>query len=180
MPPPGGYRGGYRGGYNGERGRGGYGGPYRGDPTMMRGGRGDAPPGYGAPRDGFDNRGMSPAGSYGPRRPSPPDQPGYDAYANQAPAGQYQPYNTDDSRSSLPRAESPPPLPGMESSLPVGQAVEMDATTGSPQNAPKGFGQFGGLRESDGDVAGMVGLQQQRLNQRGTITSDTSQYSSEE
>jgi hypothetical protein len=42
---------------------------------------------------------------------------------------------------------------------PVGQAVEMDATTGnpSPSHPPQGFN---GLRDSDGDVAGMVGLQQ--------------------
>jgi hypothetical protein len=29
-------------------------------------------------------------------------------------------------------------------------------------------------------VAGMVGLQQQRLQQRGTVNSDTSRYSSDE
>jgi hypothetical protein len=55
----------------------------------------------------------------------------------------------------------------------------MDATTGSPSVPPRGFGQFGNIRESDGDVAGMVGLQQQRL-QRETLQSDTSHYSNDE
>lgn len=170
-PPRGAYGPPIRGGY----GRGGYGGPYRGgmnDPmmagmaggmaagAMMRGGRG-GPPGY-----NYDNR-----SNYG-RRPSQPD-----AYQRPPPAGEYTPYNADD-RSSLPRAESPPPLPGLENSV-VGQAVEMDATTGSPSTAPKGFGQFGNIRESDGDVAGMVGLQQQRL-QRQTVDSETSRYSADE
>ncbi|KAG4431926.1 hypothetical protein IFR05_012596 [Cadophora sp. M221] len=184
---PGGYRGGPRGGYSNGRGgpsrggygppRGGYGGPYR-DPmgppggAMMRGGRGGAPPAYG--RGGYDNRGPSPAG-YGQRRPQPG---GYDPYAPQQ--GEYAAYNPDDSRSSLPRAESPPPLPGLDTDGPVGQAIEMDATTGSPSTAPKGFGQFGNIRESDGDVAGMVGLQQQRLQQRQTVDSDASRYSTED
>lgn len=181
--PPGGYRG--RGGYN-PNGRGGYGppprggpynygppqrggyGPYRGDPMMGRGGRGGPPPGYG-------NRGPSPAGSYG-RRP----EPGYGNNGYQAPPAEYAAYNPSNQseRSSLPRAESPPPLPG-DLDLPVGQAVEMDATTGSPSTAPAGFGQFGNIRESDGDVAGMVGLQQQRL-QRQAVDSDASKYSADE
>jgi hypothetical protein len=69
-------------------------------------------------------------------------------------------------------------LPGLDSGI-VGQAVEMDASTGSPSTAPQGFGQFGNIRESDGDVAGMVGLQQQRL-QRQTVDSDASRYSADE
>ncbi|KAH7317620.1 SUR7/PalI family-domain-containing protein [Rhexocercosporidium sp. MPI-PUGE-AT-0058] len=186
---PGGYRGGPRGGgYSNGRGgpsrggygppRGGYGGPYRdqmGPPggAMMRGGRGGAPPAYG--RGGYDNRGPSPAG-YGQRRPQPG---GYDQYPPPQQA-EYAAYNPDDSRSSLPRAESPPPLPGLDTVGPVGQAIEMDATTGSPSTAPRGFGQFGNIRESDGDVAGMVGLQQQRLQQRQTVDSDGSRYSSED
>jgi hypothetical protein len=187
-PPRGGY-GPPRGGYGPPRGgnygpsRGGYGPPYRGGMNdgmmagaMMRGGMGGAPPGY---NPGYDNRGISRAGSFG-RRPSPPEGgPGYgNAYQQQTPAVvAYAPYNPGD-RSSLPRAESPPPLPGLESGI-VGQAVEMDATTGSPSTAPNGFGQFGNIRESDGDVAGMVGLQQQRL-QRQTVHSDASRYSVDE
>ncbi|KAL2065706.1 hypothetical protein VTL71DRAFT_3376 [Oculimacula yallundae] len=165
-----------RGGYGQPRG--GYGGPYRdqmGPPggAMMRGGRGGAPPAYG--RGGYDNRGPSPGG-YGQRRPAPG---GYDQYA-QPQQPEYAAYNPDDSRSSLPRAESPPPLPGLDTAGPVGpvgQAIEMDATTGSPSAAPRGFGQFGNIRESDGDVAGMVGLQQQRLQHRATVDSDVSRYS---
>lgn len=194
-PPPPGARGGYRGGYGDPRGRGGFGppGPYRGQNdammagaggmaagAMMRGGRGGPPPGYG--RGGF-NRGMSP---YGNR--SPPD--GQDLYGRNVsprppPVGDYAAYNPsspDESRSSLPRAESPPPLPGLDPEGPVGQAVEMDASTGSPSHPPKGFGtQLGQLRDSDGDVAGMVGLQQQRQNlARDTQISEGSRYSSDE
>jgi hypothetical protein len=62
----------------------------------------------------------------------------------------------------------------------VGQAVEMDATTGSPSTAPKGFGQFPQLRDSDADVAGMVGLQQQGIDRHQTVMSETSRYSSDE
>jgi hypothetical protein len=69
-------------------------------------------------------------------------------------------------------------MPGLEHEGVVGQAVEMDATTGSPSVAPRGFGQFGQLRDSDADVAGMVGLQQQ-LGRR-TIASESSRYSSDE
>lgn len=202
MPPPGGYRGrgGYgppgRGGFGPPRGgygppgrggygppRGGYGGQYRGGMNDgMRGGRGAPPPGYGPPRNGpgYDNRGPAPIGSY--NRMSPPQQPGQgysrDPYGP-PPAGEYAAYNPNVDRSSLPRAESPPPLPGLDSEGPVGQAIEMDATTGSPSVPPRGFGQFGNIRESDGDVAGMVGLQQQRL-QRETLQSDTSHYSNDE
>lgn len=183
-PPPGG-RGGY--GYGGPGPRGGYGG------GSMRGGRGPPPPGYG---------GGGP-GPYGGRR-GPPSDGGYGVYGPQngsggygggggpmmatAPNGNgnggYDAYDPD--RSSLPRAESPPPMPGLDG--PVGQAVEMDATTGSPSHAPKGFGQFnnntGALRESDSDVAGMIGLQQARTSGNGgghdTLISESSKYSTDE
>ena len=193
--PPNG-RGGYGaprgGGYGPPRGgygppRGGYGGPYRGGMNdgaggmaggmaagaMMRGGRGGPPPGYA--------RGPSPGGDYA-RRPSPSDQNGYDgdSYRGPPPVGGYAPYGSDQ-RGSLPRAESPPPLSGADTAGPVGQAIEMDATTGSPSpsTAPRGFGQFGNLRESDGDVAGMVGLQQQKI-QRETMATESSMYSTDE
>ncbi|CAL3968374.1 unnamed protein product, partial [Diplocarpon coronariae] len=112
-----GYRGGPRGGGflpNGRGGpqRGGYWGPYGRDPgmggpgpgDMMRGGRGGAPPAYG--RGGYDSRGQTPD-IYGQRRPI------NDQYAPPVtrPTGGYTAYNPDDSRSSLPRAESPPPMP---------------------------------------------------------------------
>jgi hypothetical protein len=202
-PPRGGY-GPPRGGYGPPRG--GYGPPgsYRGPPlndgmmgpmaagavggmsagAMMRGGRGGPPPGYGQGR-GYE-RGPSPGGSYGPygRRPSPPDAaPGYGREVSPVggpSATVYTAYNPEEARDSLPRAESPPPMSGLGTEGPVGQAVEMDATNGSPSNPPSGFGQFG-VRDSDGDVAGMVGLQQQRIMQgHETVGSDTSRYSSDE
>jgi len=199
--PPGGYRGrgGYpqngRGGYGPPRGgygqRGGFNGPYRGGMemggamaggAMMRGGRGGPPPpGYG--------RGPSPGQSYGRRPSDPADNYGGNYNNNNnannygAAPGGYAAYNQADDRSSLARAESPPPL-NADSRGPVGQAIEMDATTGSPSpsgQAPRGFGQFGNIRESDGDVAGMVGLQQQKLDRHTVMTEDTgSRYSTDE
>ena len=152
----------------------------------MRGGRGGPPPGYGQPQGGRGyDRGQSPNGSYGPYGRGPPPialAPGYGMNQPQPGPSGYVAYSGETSRDSLPRAESPPPLMGETNTGPVGQAVEMDATTGSPSNPPTGFGtQFGNLRDSDGDVAGMVGLQQQRnLMQRETVTSETSRYSSDE
>jgi hypothetical protein len=90
---------------------------------------------------------------------------GYDAYTP----------NGDD----LPRAESPPPLPGIDDGVRPGQAVEMDATTGSPAHAPRGFGQFN-IRDSDSDVAGMLALQQARSSAADRHMSDASRYSQEE
>ena len=94
--------------------------------------------------------------------------------------GSYDAYNPD--RASLPRAESPPPMPGLDG--PVGQAVEMDAATGSPGHPPKGFGQYSSIRESDSDVAGMIGLQQARTSGNAgghdTFVSESSKYSTEE
>ena len=47
---------------------------------------------------------------------------------------------------------------------PIGQAIEMDERTGSPpvQMPQEPMSPTYGLRDSDGDVAGMVGLQQDR------------------
>lgn len=126
-PPRGGYRGGYggpplganRGGYGYGQPRGGYGprgggypGPYRGGMNngMMAMGGGRAPP------PGYDGR-----------RPSNPSAPmgGY-RDASPAPPGGYVAYRPDEVRpSSLPRAESPPPLENMENIGMVGQAIEM-------------------------------------------------------
>jgi hypothetical protein len=149
--------------------------------AMMRGGRGGGPPGYA--RGGYE-RSMSPPEGYNQygRRPEG------EAYARNTsprppPAGEYTAYNPEEIRDSLPRAESPPPLPGDEHESNVGRAVEMDANTGSPSRSPTGFGtQFGQLRDSDGDITGMVGLQQQRQNvlNRDTLGSDGSVYSGEE
>jgi hypothetical protein len=205
-------RGGYgppngRGGYGPPQGRGGYGpgpgprgglmGPIAGaagGAMAGRGGRGPPPGyynGYGGPpggRGGY-GRAPSPAGSYGPygRRPSNESSASaYNRNPSPGPGGfvAYPGGNTQSMTSSLPRAESPPPLPGVDEG-PVGQAVEMDATTGSPPIPAAGFGNFGGIRDSDGDVAGMVGLQQGISPRPGpqrheTIMSETSRYSTDE
>jgi hypothetical protein len=80
---------------------------------------------------------------------------------------------------SLPRAESPPPLPGTEPEPSnIGRAVEMDVDTAAP---PRGYGQYGQLRDSDVDVAGMVNLQQGQMpNRHDTLMSEGSKYSSDE
>lgn len=95
--------------------------------------------------------------------------------------GAYEAY-TPDQAADLPRAESPPPLPGVADDHlgPPGMAVEMDASTGSPQQPPQGFGQF---RDSDADIAGMVGLQQgmgPNGSRHDTYVSDVSHYSQDE
>lgn len=197
-PPPG--RGGYgppgRGGYGPPGGRGGYGPPPRGGygPGGMRGGR-PPPPGYQNGPVPYDRR-PSPANAYGPPPPGPygrrsfgsDSAPGYSSVNNSTnpslpsiPQNQqgYEAYNPE--RTSLPRAESPPPLPG-DAPI-VGQAVEMDARTGSPAQPPQGFGQF---RDSDADIAGMVGLQQGGGNRHNaqqrhdTYMSEGSRYSTDE
>lgn len=111
-----------------------------------------------------------------PRQGPPP------GYAASGPGG-FDPYGNV-------RAAPPPqqqmPDPGTEAAmhhdefvagpmLPIGQAIEMDERTGSPsgpispQGPPRGYPQQAdngyGLRDSDGDVAGMVGLQQGRAQQ---------------
>lgn len=181
-PPPGG-RGGYgppRGGGYGPPGggRGGYGPPPRGyGGNGMRGGR-PPPPGY---QNGpYDRRGSPSLGYQGPygREPSPGDMPapGYRNASNPSlPGGGYEAYNPD--RGSLPRAESPPPLPAAQ----AGQVVELDAAaSGNPTQPPQNAGQYG-IRASDTDVAGMLALQQARGTSRpDTFASDESRYSQEE
>ncbi|KAG6076786.1 hypothetical protein E4U33_001658 [Claviceps sp. LM78 group G4] len=93
----------------------------------------------------------------------------------------------------IPRAESPPPLPGHAMGIPRAEspppllghamgivpAIEMEA---APLSPPHSFGQHKQLRDSDEDVAGMVGLQQHRAmadNGRDTFMSDASRYSSD-
>lgn len=172
-PPPNG-RGGYgpppRGGYGPPPNRGGYGPPPRG--YGGRGGRPPPPPSYQGnmgPETAYDRR-PSPAGAYGPvpygarqQSPGPPSAPGYtNPSMPGVPAGVYEAYTPE--RDSLPRAESPPPLPGVDDG-PVSRqaAVEMDAGTGVPGQTQGGFGQYG-IRDSDADVAGMLAMQQARTS----------------
>ncbi|CZS80406.1 unnamed protein product [Fusarium graminearum] len=194
----GGYRGGRggygRGGYDNYgapmRGRGGYGTPGRGG-YGPRGGRGGSgPPGRGAYGPGGMRGGPGPSGhSNGPydRRPSPgqnyasdfqPSEPsnGYSSTNPSMPSlNTYTAYRPE---SELPRAESPPPLPGTEPATIGGRPVEMDA---SPAVHGHQGGNYGQLRDSDVDVAGMVGLQQGQIPQRNdTIMSEGSKYSNDE
>ncbi|KAL8914355.1 MAG: hypothetical protein Q9171_000985 [Xanthocarpia ochracea] len=78
------------------------------------------------------------------------------------------------------RAESPPPpVPGIPANQPlIGQAIEMDASTGSPSHTPAPIRPMQ-LRDSDSDVQGLVGLQQQREHRESPL-SLTSVYSSQE
>ena len=142
---------------------GGYGRQSPGPPSAP-GGYGRRSPGPPSAPGGY--RGPSPGG-YG-RRPSPPQQtipggygagslPGGEyAYARQeAPPGQQpiQPY----------KGEPSPPLPLQhpgEGEI-IGQAIEMDARTGSPGMASPQFPRTQQLRDSDSDVQGLVGLQKQ-------------------
>lgn len=134
-------------GYGPPRGRGGYGppGPYNG---RGRGGHGPPPPGFnGRGRGGY---GPPPGmmGRGGPARPMPP--PGYGA----------DPYNN-------PPRNAPPPMDDQfvaGPAMPIGQAIEMDERTGSAARQPVYENNAYGLRDSDGDVAGMVGLMQGRAD----------------
>jgi hypothetical protein len=68
---------------------------------------------------------------------------------------------------------SPPPQNGYDSEPPIGMAVEMDGTQGRPSQMGSNYG----LRDSDGDVQGMIGLQQQRSTPEPGNRSPTSTYS---
>jgi hypothetical protein len=141
-PPP------NRGGAYG-RGRGGYpprgGFAPRGGPPRGGGMRGPPPPGW----NGNGRGGMRPGPPPGPMgRGVPP--PGYntDPYAQGMPQ-QFREPSPYGARGVSPSAPLQPPMP-------IGQAIEMDNRRGTPPNNNQGYG----LRESDGDVQGMLALQQ--------------------
>lgn len=178
-------RGGYgppgRGGYGPRGGRGGYGPPPRGAYAQggMLGGR-SPPPGH--INDGFDRR-PSPAQAYGTygNQPSEPSN-GYNSTNPSMPSvsmiGENSSYNAYNPDIALPRAESPPPLPGTEPATIGGRSIEMDA---APMPQRHEMGDYGQLRDNDADVAGMVGLQQGRAPERhNTYMSEGSKYSSDE
>lgn len=148
-PPRGGYgpRGGYRGGppppgWNG-RGRGGYGPPLhmRGPPMPVA--RPVPPPGSFAPPPGYTNHDGFYAGGAAVAMGVGAAAAG--TMAMRSPSSEQQ-------RQPDPYVAAP--------DLPIGQAIEMDERTGSMPGhttAPNY-----GLRDSDADVNGMVGLQQDR------------------
>jgi hypothetical protein len=168
------------------RGRGGpyrgRGGPPRGGPYGPRGGgygprggmRGPPPPGWNGNGRGMRPPQGVPMNGPGPGRGAPP--PGYNNNVYGGPGGppprELSPYGN----------RGPPPQGAMP--LPIGQAIEMDNRTGTP---PANANQNYGLRESDGDVQGMLALQQggfpagapQRRPSPGGLTSPTSEYSIE-
>lgn len=150
------------------RGRGGYGppprgyGPPRGNAYGPRGGprggyrggfRGNQPP------PGWNGRGRG--GGYGPGPARPP--PGYGADPYYPPQGGMAPVERQ--RSPQDQFVARGPSPGGD--LAIGQAIEMDERTGSsPDAVPNQVSPYG-LRDSDGDVAGMVGLQQNQPADNG-------------
>ncbi|KAF2691522.1 pali-domain-containing protein [Lentithecium fluviatile CBS 122367] len=173
-PPPG------RGGGYG-RGRGGY---------PPRGGYGPPRGGYGPPQRGV-MRGPQPAGwngnGRGGMRPLPGPGPGLMGRGAPPPG-----YNNDSYGQGMPPLREPspygargvsPPAPMQQPPLPIGQAIEMDSRTGTPPINNPNYG----LRESDGDVQGMLALQQgggfpaQAPQRRPSgPASPTSQYSAPE
>ncbi|KAK4543403.1 hypothetical protein LTR36_005546 [Oleoguttula mirabilis] len=202
--PPGRGYGQPRGGYGPPRG-GSYGprdGGYRGQapPPGWRGGRG----GYGGPPP----QGMMGGGRGGMPRQGPP--PGYAASGPVV-----DPYYTNPRSAPSPTMGMPPSDRPVQAAMQhhdefvagpagqIGQAIEMDERTGSPpghtsptghpQGFPMSVGEHEGhmspnygLRDSDGDVAGMVGLQQGRPedpsmarmdSDRSGVLSLTSNYS---
>ncbi|CAI6337733.1 unnamed protein product [Periconia digitata] len=165
-PPP--NRGGpYARGRGGYPPRGGY-GPPRGGYGPPRGGmRGPPPPGWNGNGNG---RGMRPAPGPGPMgRGAPP--PGY---SNQ----EYQAVPPPRNPSPYVQQQGPPPNAHMQGPMSIGQAIEMDSRG---MNPPMDTGY--GLRDSDGDVQGMLALQQggfpAQAPQRATpgLLSPTSEYS---
>lgn len=153
--------------------QGAYGPPIRGGYGPRGGYRGGPPP------PGWNSRGR---GGYGPppgmRGPPPPGRPGPPpGYGNDAYfVGAVAP---------LPRSRSGP-SPNTEDPQrdaafvagPIGQAVEMDEHTGSPPGPSSPAGGYDkqpnyGLRDSDADVNGMVGLQQDRRGSPAPVRQDS-------
>jgi hypothetical protein len=155
-------RGGPRGGPYGGGSRGGYGPPPRG------GMRGPPPPGWNGNGRGMRPPQGVPMNGPGPGRGAPP--PGYN--------NNYYSQGGPPPREISPYGNRGPPPPGP---LPIGQAIEMDNRTGTP---PINNNQNYGLRESDGDVQGMLALQQggfpagaPQRRPSNSLLSPTSEYS---
>ena len=160
-PPPPGY--GYNNGYPPQDRPGQYDGP---GPVGY--GRSPSAPGYGR------RRSPGPPSNYG-RGPSPgpPSAPG-DYSRGPSPGGEYgHTWRGPTPEPPMPqyRNEPSPPLPTTahpaENEM-IGQAIEMDARHGSPSLRSPTFPQSTQLRDSDSDVRGFVGLQQEQQNHDST------------
>jgi len=161
------------------RGRGGYGPPPRGN-GPQRGGYGPPRGGYG-PRGGFrggppppgwngrGRGGYGPPGGMGPGPRGPP--PGYGGdQLYSAPRNAPSPVDRQHSPAAMPSQDqfiARGSSPGND--LAIGQAIEMDERTGSAPEIQPIQSQPYGLRDSDGDVQGMIGLQQHRQNSNSPL-----------
>ena len=164
---------------------GGYGRQSPGPPSAP-GGYGRQSPGPPSAPGGY-RRGPSPGG-YG-RGPSPPQQTIPGGYGGgPSPGGDYAYARQEDQPGQQPvqpyRNQPSPPLPLLHpgDGEIIGQAIEMDARTGSPGLASPQFPRTQQLRDSDSDVQGFVGLQKQGSNKehRDSPMSLTSVYSGEQ
>lgn len=139
--------------------------------------REQSPAPYG-PAGPYGRRGYSPGPAPGPgyarqRSPAPPPNQGDRGYGAMIQSPIVPGTGAMDGRES-----PPPPLPIMlQNDGMVGQAIEMDANTGSPSHTP-GFAPPNHLRDSDVDVQGMVALQQNR--QDPPARSPNSEYGGEQ
>jgi hypothetical protein len=154
--------------------------PNRGGPQMYgrgrggppRGGYGPPPRGAYGPRGGMRGGGPPPPGwngnGRGMRGPGPMPGPGPMARGAPPPGYNNDPYAQGYAQGPTPRNDQSPygnrnvsPPHDMQPPMPIGQAIEMDARTGTPPlNQSQHQNQNYGLRESDGDVQGMLALQQ--------------------
>ncbi|KAL8996580.1 MAG: hypothetical protein Q9169_003919 [Polycauliona sp. 2 TL-2023] len=130
-------------------------------------------PGGGQPSPG----GRSAPGGYGRQQsPGPPRTPG--DYGRQRSNSNPRTYDYQSSpggyQGQVMRADSPPPpVPGIPANETlIGQAIEMDATTGSPSHTPAPIRPMQ-LRDSDSDVQGLIGLQQQREHRESSVYSSS-------
>ncbi|KAF2477296.1 pali-domain-containing protein [Lindgomyces ingoldianus] len=164
-----------RGGF-GPPPRGGFGPPPRGGYGPPRGGmRGPPPPGWnGNGRGGMGPGPMPDPGIVGRGQRGPPPEYSNDFYGQAPPPGREpSPYGQ---RGVSPAVPMQPPMP-------IGQAIEMNGRSGTPSVTPN---QNYGLRESDGDVQGMLALQQGGFEAQpptrrpSNPMSPTSNYSGEE
>ncbi|MCJ1462096.1 regulator of ime2 [Pseudocyphellaria aurata] len=125
-----------------------------------------------APGYGRQSPGPPSASGYGRQSPGPPSAPGAYGYGRGPSPG---PPEAPQYRADSP----PPPMPDLQhhEGQIIGQAVEMDAYTGSPSRTPVS-NRITHLRDGDHDTHGGVGLQQQQ--RRDSPMSATSDYSSQE